>query len=151
IAMRLWKNLNKLLLSLSKRRLGSPDRDLILIMSSGREIRSKIQSIKSTEKITKAMELVAASKMRKALVRMTTSRPYAEKMRQVISHVAHSHSEYKHPYLVQRPEMKRAGFIIISSDRGLCGSLNVNLFRTALLTMRDFDQKGIESDLCLIG
>jgi len=120
-------------------------------MSSGREIRSKISSIKNTQKITKAMELVAASKMRKAQMRMATSRPYAQKMRQVIGHVAGSHSEYKHPYLIPRTDIKRVGFIVVSSDRGLCGSLNINLFKNTVLAMRDWHNKNVPVDLCLIG
>lgn len=120
-------------------------------MSSGREIRGKIASIKSTKKITKAMELVAASKMRKAQVRQSTSQHYAEKMRQVIGHVAASHSEYRHPYLTKREEIKRVGFIVISSDRGLCGSLNVNLFKSLLQAMRGWDEKNVGIDLCLVG
>ncbi len=120
-------------------------------MSTGREIRSKIASIKNTQKITRAMELVAASKMRKAQQRMSTTRPYSEKMRQVLGHVAASHCEYHHPYLTPRPTVKRVGFIIISSDRGLAGSLNINLFKSAVLAMRNWQQQGVPSDLCLIG
>lgn len=120
-------------------------------MSTGREIRTKIASIKNTQKITKAMELVAASKMRKAQQRMIASRPYSDKMRRVIGHVAGSHSEYRHPYLQKRDEIKRVGFVIISSDRGLCGSLNINLFKTAVTSMREWHQKGAGIDMCLIG
>lgn len=120
-------------------------------MSIGREIRNKISSIKNTKKITGAMELVAASKMRKAQLRMSTSRPYAEKIRQVISHVANSHAEYNHPYLNRRDEIKRVGFVVISTDRGLCGSLNVNLFKSTVQAMQAWRDKGAEIDLCLIG
>ncbi len=120
-------------------------------MSGGREVRSKITSIKSTQKITNAMELVAASKMRKAQQRMNVSRPYAQKMRQMLGHVAASHSEYRHPYLMHREIKNRVGFIVVSSDRGLCGSLNINLFRTVLLAMKNWDAKHIPVDLCLIG
>lgn len=120
-------------------------------MSTGREIRTKIGSIKNTQKITRAMELVAASKMRKAQQRMFASRPYATKIRQVISHVARSHSEYHHPYLIPRDEIKRVGLIVISTDRGLCGGLNVNLFRAVAQLMQDWQKKDIEIDLCLIG
>ncbi|MFT3741962.1 MAG: F0F1 ATP synthase subunit gamma [Gammaproteobacteria bacterium] len=120
-------------------------------MSTGREIRTKIASVKNTQKITKAMELVAASKMRKAQTRMSTSRPYAEKMRDVIGHVAASHSEYRHPFLIGRENIQRVGYIVISSDRGLCGSLNVNLFKALLHQMQDWQQKNIGSDLSLIG
>jgi F-type H+-transporting ATPase subunit gamma len=120
-------------------------------MSVGREIRTKIGSIKNTQKITRAMELVAASKMRKAQMRMSTSRPYANKIRQVIGHVANSHTEYSHPYLKRRDQIKRVGFIIISTDRGLCGSLNINLFKTTVLAMEEWRKQGVEIDLCLIG
>src|SRR5579863_5079644 len=98
-------------------------------MAVGKEIRSKIRSIKNTQKITKAMEMVAASKMRKAQDRMTTSRPYAVRIRRVIGHLAMGHLEYRHPYLEVR-EAKRVGFIVVTSDRGLCGGLNVNLLKT---------------------
>lgn len=120
-------------------------------MSTGREIRSKIASVKNTQKITKAMELVAASKMRKAQSRMATARPYAEKMRRVVGHVAASHSEYKHPYLEARNEIKRVGFIVVSSDRGLCGSLNINLFKHTVQEMKGWHQQNVGIDLCLIG
>jgi len=100
-------------------------------MSGAKEIRSKIKSIKNTQKITKAMEMVAASKMRKAQDRMRASRPYAEKMRNVICHLAHAHAEIKHPFMIER-EIKRVGYIVITSDRGLCGGLNVNLFKQTI-------------------
>lgn len=96
------------------------------------------------------MEMVAASKMRKAQERMQTSRPYADRIRGVIGHLAKSHSEYQHDYLTQR-EIKRVGIILVSTDRGLCGSLNINLFKTALQAMKDWQAKGVEIDLCLIG
>jgi len=120
-------------------------------MSQAREIRGKISSINNTSKITRAMELVAASKMRKAQDRMSMSRPYSEKIRQVISHVSACHSEYHHPYLEQREQVKRVGYIIITSDRGLCGGLNVNLFRKLLPNMRRHEETGVEIDLCVIG
>lgn len=120
-------------------------------MSTGREIRTKINSIKNTQKITRAMELVAASKMRKAQLRMQTIRPYASKIRQVISHVAKSHSEYHHPYMSQREEIKKVGLIVVSTDRGLCGPLNVNLFKLAAQQMRDWQQQAIDIDICTIG
>ncbi|MGB6975977.1 MAG: F0F1 ATP synthase subunit gamma [Gammaproteobacteria bacterium] len=119
-------------------------------MAVGRGIRAKIKSIQNTRKITGAMELVAASKMRKAQVRMAASRPYANKIRQVISHVAKSHSEYHHPYLMTR-EPKRVGFIIVATDRGLCGSLNINLFRNVVHTMQQWHERGVEIDLCTVG
>lgn len=120
-------------------------------MSQTKEIRNKIVSVKKTQQITRAMELVAASKMRKAQERMTISRPYAQKIRKVISHVASSQSEYHHPYLQQRETINRVGFIIVTSDRGLCGSLNIGLLRKVLPEMRGWEEKNIGIDLCLIG
>ncbi|MGB0637287.1 MAG: F0F1 ATP synthase subunit gamma [Gammaproteobacteria bacterium] len=117
---------------------------------SAKEIRTKIGSVKNTQKITKAMEMVAASKMRKAQDRMTSARPYADKMRQVVSHIAHAKSEYRHPFLENRDE-KRIGLIIVSSDRGLCGGLNGNLFRQALRNFQKWEDEGKELHLCLIG
>ncbi|PIZ04788.1 MAG: F0F1 ATP synthase subunit gamma [Gammaproteobacteria bacterium CG_4_10_14_0_8_um_filter_38_16] len=120
-------------------------------MSTAREIRTKIGSIKSTQKITRAMELVAVSKMRKAQDRMAMSRPYAQKIRRVIAHVAASHAEYQHPYMKQHDNITRVGFIVITTDRGLCGGLNINLFRNALMGMKEWDDKNVEIDLCIIG
>lgn len=120
-------------------------------MASGKEIRTKIKSVQNTQKITRAMEMVAASKMRRAQERMAASRPYADKMRNVIQHLAFAHSEYKHPYLKARPEVKRVGYIIISSDRGLCGGLNNNLFRDAMKDMQVWQGKDVEIDICTIG
>jgi F-type H+-transporting ATPase subunit gamma len=97
-------------------------------MAGAKEIRTQIASIKNTQKITKAMEMVAGSKMRKAQDRMAASRPYAERMQRVIAHLSHAHPEYKHPFTLDR-EAKRIGYIVVSSDRGLCGGLNNNLFR----------------------
>jgi len=119
-------------------------------MARGKEIRNKIASIKSTQKITRAMEMVAASKMRRAQERMSKSRPYANKIRAVIGHLAHAHPEYRHPYMLSR-DIKRIGLIIVSSDRGLCGGLNTNLFRTILATMKKWRTSNIEMDLCTIG
>ena len=119
-------------------------------MAGAKEIRTKIASIKNTQKITKAMEMVAASKMRRAQDRMLATRPYAEKIQNVISHLAHAHPEYHHPYLVER-EARRIGLIIISTDRGLCGGLNVNEFRHLIRELREWEAKDIEADLCLIG
>lgn len=119
-------------------------------MSNTKEIRSKIGSIKSTQKITRAMEMVAASKMRKAQERMQQSRPYAERIRLVIEHLKQAHPEYRHPYLQERP-IRRVGFIIITSDRGLCGGLNANLLKTTLSAMKIWHEKEVEIDLCLIG
>jgi F-type H+-transporting ATPase subunit gamma len=119
-------------------------------MAVGKEIRTQIKSIKNTQKITSAMEMVAASKMRRAQDYMSATRPYAGKIRNVISHLAHAHPEYKHSFMIER-EVKRAGFIIISSDRGLCGGLNSNEFRATVRKMAELDKQGIEIDLCTIG
>ncbi len=119
-------------------------------MAVGKEIRTKIGSIKNTQKITSAMEMVAASKMRKAQDRMEATKPYADKIRSVIGHLAMGHTEYKHPYIIER-EVKRVGFILVSSDRGLCGGLNTNLFKKALIEMKQLQEQDIELDLCLIG
>lgn len=120
-------------------------------MAQTREIRGQINSIKNTQKITRAMELVAASKMRKAQDRMSTSRPYSTKIRQVINHIAQSSSEYHHPYLEKRDNIERIGFIVVTSDRGLCGGLNINLFRSLLKFMQERQKKDVQHDLCLIG
>jgi F-type H+-transporting ATPase subunit gamma len=119
-------------------------------MASGKEIRAQIKSISNTRKITSAMEMVAASKMRKAQDRMASSRPYSDKILGVIHHLAQANPEYHHPYL-QKREVKRVGFIVISSDRGLCGGLNNNLFRDVLKRMREFRDQGVELDICTIG
>jgi len=119
-------------------------------MASGKEIRTQISSIKSTQKITSAMEMVAASKMRQAQELMCASRPYAEKMIDVVRHLAHAHTEYKHPYLIER-EVRRIGYIVISSDRGLCGGLNTNLFRTLVADMKTWHEQDVEIDICVIG
>jgi len=115
-----------------------------------KEIRSKIASVKNMQKITGAMEKVAASKIRKAQLQMKASRPYAERIRRVIGHLAHANPDYKHPYLTER-EVKRVGFIVISSDRGLCGGLNVNLFRRMVAEMTKWKGENIEVDLVLVG
>ena len=120
-------------------------------MAGAKEIRTKIKSVQNTQKITRAMEMVAASKMRRAQERMHQARPYAEKMRQVIAHVAAANTEYKHPFLLARDEVKRVGFIIVSTDRGLCGGLNNNLFRTVLQEFDEWRSKEVESDFCVIG
>jgi len=120
-------------------------------MASAKEIKAQIKSVQNTKKITKAMEMVAASKMRKAQERMQASRPYAEKMRQVASHIANGHLEYKHPYTQTRDEVKRVGFIIISSDRGLCGGLNVNLFKKAYQAIAEWKEQGVDVDLVAFG
>jgi F-type H+-transporting ATPase subunit gamma len=119
-------------------------------MAIAKEIRLKIHSIKNTQKITKAMEMVAASKMRKTQDRMVKAIPYAKKILDVISHVAKGHAEYRHPYMETR-EVKRVGYIIITTDRGLCGGLNSNLLKATIKSIKEQMDKGIEVDLCLIG
>ena len=120
-------------------------------MAGEKEIRTQIASIKNTQKITKAMEMVAASKMRKAQDRMRATRPYSQKMLNVIGHLANANTEYSHPFLIEHPQVKRAGFIVVSTDRGLCGGLNINVFKAALKSMRTWQDENIEIDLCLIG
>lgn len=119
-------------------------------MAGAKEIRTQIKSIQNTQKITKAMEMVAASKMRKAQERMRASRPYAEKMLNVVAHMGKAHPEYRHPFLVER-EAKRAGLIVVSTDRGLCGGLNTNLFKTAVRSMKEWRGQDLEIDLAVIG
>ena len=119
-------------------------------MAGGKEIRTKIKSIENTQKITRAMEMVAASKMRRAQERMRAARPYAAKMRNVIAHLAQASLEYRHSYTQER-EAKRVGFIIISSDRGLCGGLNINLFRSAVNELSTWQDKRVEVDVTVIG
>ena len=119
-------------------------------MAGGKEVRTKIKSIENTQKITRAMEMVAASKMRRAQGRMRAARPYAAKMRNVIAHLAQASLEYRHSYTQER-EAKRVGFIIISSDRGLCGGLNINLFRAAVNELSTWQDKRVEVDVTVIG
>jgi len=119
-------------------------------MAVGKEIRTKINSVKSTQKITSAMEMVAASKMRGAQVLMNQARPYADKIAAVVAHLSQSHPEYKHPFMVNR-EVKRVGYIVVTSDRGLCGGLNTNLLKTCLADMRKWHDQGIEADVSVIG
>ena len=119
-------------------------------MASGKEIRTKIASVKSTQKITKAMQMVAASKLRRTQQRMAASRPYAERIKTVIGHLSEANPDYHHPYLQSR-EIKRVGYIIVTTDRGLCGGLNVNTFRAVLGELRKWADRGVEADLCLIG
>ncbi len=120
-------------------------------MAGAKEIRTKIRSIQNTQKITRAMEMVAASKMRKAQERMRAARPYADKIRHVVAHVAAAHTEYHHPFLQHRPEVRRVGYIVVSTDRGLCGGLNANLFRTMVAELDRWREEGVEVDLCCIG
>jgi F-type H+-transporting ATPase subunit gamma len=119
-------------------------------MANLKEIRTKIGSVKNTQKITKAMEMVAASKMRRTQQRMEATRPYADKIRTAIGHLYQANPEYRHPYLVER-EIKRVGYIVITSDRGLCGGLNTNEFRLLIREMQQWEAKGIEVDLALLG
>jgi F-type H+-transporting ATPase subunit gamma len=119
-------------------------------MAGEKEIRSKIASVKNMQKITSAMEKVAASKIRKAQKQMAASRPYAERIRRVIGHLAHANPDYKHPFLMER-EVKRVGYIVISTDRGLCGGLNANLFKTMIDEIAQRRDEGVEVDLALVG
>ena len=119
-------------------------------MAGGKEIRSKISSIKNTQKITSAMEMVAASKMRKAQDRMEVGKPYAQRIRSVIGHIANASSEYRHHFFDTR-EVKRIGYIIVSTDRGLCGGLNINLFKATVASMKQWADKGVDVDVCVIG
>ncbi len=119
-------------------------------MPGEKEIRSKIGSVKNMQKITSAMEKVAASKIRKAQDQMEASRPYAQRIRRVIGHLAHANPDYKHPFLTER-EVKRVGFIVISTDRGLCGGLNVNLFKTVIGEMAEWQGEDVQVDLALVG
>jgi F-type H+-transporting ATPase subunit gamma len=120
-------------------------------MSIAKEIRSKIQSIKNTQKITRAMEMVAASKMRKAQDRMQQAKPYAKKIQETIGHVAMAHPEYVHPFLLSRSSIKRVGFIVVTTDRGLCGGLNTNLLKNTLNAVKSWKEKGAEVSFCLVG
>lgn len=119
-------------------------------MAVAKEIRTKIRSIKNTQKITRAMEMVAASKMRKVQERMRRAQPYAKKMLQVIGHLARSHTEYRHPFLQERA-IKSVGFIVVTTDRGLCGGLNTNLLRASLRKFKEWSEKQVEVSLCVIG
>ena len=119
-------------------------------MAVGKEIRNQISSIKSTQKITSAMEMVAASKMRKAQDRMSLGKPYAEKIRSVVSHLANANPEYNHMYLQER-DIKRVGYIVVSTDRGLCGGLNVNLFKQTVKSMKAWHDQNVEVDICAVG
>lgn len=119
-------------------------------MAVGKEVKTKINSVKSTQKITSAMEMVAASKMRRAQERMALGKPYAQRIRAVIGHIANASPEYKHKYLEER-EVKRVGYILVSTDRGLCGGLNINLFKATLKKMKEWTAQGAEIDVCAIG
>ena len=120
-------------------------------MASSKEIRTKIKSVQNTRKITKAMEMVAASKMRRAQERMRTSRPYAEKIRNVAAHISHANPEYRHPFLVERDSVKRIGLIVVTTDKGLCGALNTNVLRLALSKYKEWAAQGEKIEVCAIG
>ena len=120
-------------------------------MAGGREIKTKIKSVQNTRKVTRALEMVSASKIRKAQDLMKASRPYARLMRQVIGHIAHANVEFKHPFLVERSEVRRVGYVVVSTDRGLCGGLNSNLFRRLLGEIRNWQEQGVEVDVVCIG
>ncbi len=120
-------------------------------MAGGREIKTKIKSVQNTRKVTRALEMVSASKIRKAQDLMKSSRPYARLMRQVIGHLAHATAEYKHPFMIERSTVKRVGYIVVSTDRGLCGGLNSNLFRKLIGEIRAWQEKGVEVDVVAIG
>jgi F-type H+-transporting ATPase subunit gamma len=120
-------------------------------MPGTKEIRVKIKSVQNTRKITKAMEMVAASKMRRAQERMRAARPYAEKIRHVAAHISHANAEYKHPFLVERDTVKRVGIIVVTTDKGLCGALNTNLLRQVLTQYKQWQAEGEEVEVCCIG
>ena len=120
-------------------------------MPGSKEIRTKIKSVQNTRKITKAMEMVAASKMRKAQDRMRTSRPYGEKIRNVAAHISHANPEYRHPFLVSRDSVKRIGLIVVTTDKGLCGGLNTNALRLALNKIKEWEALGEEIEVCALG
>jgi F-type H+-transporting ATPase subunit gamma len=120
-------------------------------MAGTKEIRTKIKSVQNTRKITKAMEMVAASKMRKAQERMRAARPYSERIRNVAAHISHANPEYRHPFLVERDTVKRVGIIIVTTDKGLCGGLNTNVLRMVLNQYKQWQGEGEEIDVCCIG
>ena len=120
-------------------------------MPGSKEIRTKIKSVQNTRKITKAMEMVAASKMKKAQERMRAARPYGEKIRNVAAHLSHANPEYRHPFLVSRDTVTRIGIIVITADKGLCGGLNTNVLRLALNRMKEWGSQGEAFEVCAIG
>ncbi|MCX7961862.1 MAG: F0F1 ATP synthase subunit gamma [Burkholderiales bacterium] len=120
-------------------------------MPGTKEIRLKIRSVQNTRKITKAMEMVAASKMRRAQERMRQARPYGEKIRTVAAHISHANPEYKHPFLVARETVKRVGLILVTTDKGLCGALNTNVLRLVLNQYKQWQSEGEEVDVCCLG
>src|SRR3982751_4106433 len=120
-------------------------------MAGSKEIRTKIKSVQNTRKITKAMEMVAASKMRKAQERMRHARPYGDKIRSIAAHLAHANTEYRHPFLVRREGVKDVGVIVVTSDKGLCGGLNTNALRLTLNKVREWQGEGRQVNLTAIG
>jgi F-type H+-transporting ATPase subunit gamma len=120
-------------------------------MPGSKEIRTKIKSVQNTRKITKAMEMVAASKMKKAQERMRAARPYGEKIRNVAAHLSHANPEYRHPFLIARDTVQRIGIIVITTDKGLCGGLNTNVLRLALAKMKEWESQGEQFDICAFG
>src|ERR1700710_1575362 len=120
-------------------------------MAGSKEIRTKIKSVQNTRKITKAMEMVAASKMRRAQERMRAARPYGEKIRNVAAHLSHANPEYRHPFLIERDTVKRIGIIVVSTDKGLCGGLNTNVLRLVLGEVKERQTEGEEIEACAIG
>ena len=120
-------------------------------MASGKEIRNKIKSVQNTQKITRAMEMVAASKMRKAQDRMKAARPYGEKIRRVAAHIAAAYEDYSHPFLTARESVKRVGLIVVTSDKGLCGGLNSNVLRATLGKLKEWESAGVQVDITCIG
>ncbi|ARU32752.1 F0F1 ATP synthase subunit gamma [Sulfuriferula sp. AH1] len=120
-------------------------------MASGKEIRTKIKSVENTRKITRAMEMVAAAKMRKAQERMRAARPYAEKIGNVAAHLSQANPEYKHPFVTQRDQDKRVGLIVVTTDKGLCGGLNTNVLRLVVNQMKKWDAANVSVDLTAIG
>ena len=120
-------------------------------MAVGKEVKTKITSVKSTQKITSAMEMVAASKMRRAQERMALGKPYAQRIRDVVSHIANANAEYSHQYMTQKSSIERIGLIVISTDRGLCGGLNINLFKAAVRDIKTWTEAGADIEICTIG
>jgi F-type H+-transporting ATPase subunit gamma len=120
-------------------------------MASTKEIRGKIRSIENTRKITRAMQMVAASKMRRCQERMRAARPYAERIRNLAAHMSHANPEYRHPFMIQRENARRVGMLVVTTDKGLCGGMNVNALRLALQQMRQWDGEDVQVDVCAIG
>jgi F-type H+-transporting ATPase subunit gamma len=120
-------------------------------MAAGKEIRGKIKSVENTKKITKAMEMVAASKMRKAQERMRAARPYSEKIRDLASNLSTATPEYKHPFMVEHADAKVAGFVVVTTDKGLCGGLNTNVLRAVTLKLKELEAQGVKAQAVAIG